>query len=211
MTMEMLIEAVSQDSPFDLVLMDYMMPEQDGITTAKEIRNNPYLNKTPIIILTGYGADLEKQRAAEVSINAFLHKPISREVLLENIQMVLGSDLIQSKTNTIQQKKLSPELLVAHKILLVEDNEFNQILAREILENAGRQVETANNGREALELVDSTFDAILMDVQMPEIDGLLATILIRRCETHKNPKSREHQQLLVKLSPKVYSFLTMSK
>ncbi len=175
--MEKLRRATKENNPFDLVLMDFMMQEQDGITTAKEIKNDPLLAETPVVLLTGYGSELLKQRATEVSISAYLHKPISRELLLDNIQMILTKN---RNLHAAQEKSSPKQLFAGHKILLVEDNEFNVMLAKEILEKAEFTVEEASNGREALETINTSFDAVLMDVQMPEMDGFEATRLIRQ-------------------------------
>ncbi len=176
---------VAQGQRFDLVLMDLVMPEQDGIATAKAIRQDAGLTTTPIIILTGLGKELEKQRAFEIEVNAFLEKPVSHQVLIDTILDVFDKMKAKALPDVVraQCEVEAEELLKGCRVLLVEDNSFNQILAEEVLKNAGIIVSIANNGKEAVALATNDFDAILMDVQMPEMDGLEATRVIRQNET----------------------------
>ncbi len=167
-------------APFDLVIMDYMLPEQDGFATSKMIRNDPMLADTPIIMQTGFfGKELSVQQAKQAGINAFLLKPVGRKLLLENIKKILNLETDDEKSTLEPAKEISTKLQ-GLRILLVEDNEFNQMLARDVLENVGISVHLADNGREAIEVLDEEIDAILMDIQMPEMDGFEATRLIRQ-------------------------------
>ncbi|MBF0202526.1 MAG: response regulator [Desulfamplus sp.] len=170
-----------QGTPFDLVIMDYMMPEQDGVATAKMIRNDPPIAKTPIIMQTGFfGNELTEQLAKQAGINVILLKPVGSRLLLENIENVLEAQHGAEEVSSIAEKENPAKHLQGLSILLAEDNTFNQMLAKEVLSSVGMAVRIANNGKEALEMVDENTDAILMDVEMPEMDGFEATRLIRR-------------------------------
>ncbi len=202
--MEKMRKAVLENEPFDLVLIDLMMPLQDGISTARLIRDEPRLAQTPIIMMTGYGSEMAVQRAEQVGINGFLHKPIRRRILLENIRIVLSKDHKGYRKGRTKLGFLTPSLLAGRKILLVEDEKYNQLLAEKLLLNAGLRVKIASDGLEALEKLDLSFDAVLMDIQMPNLDGLSAARLIRRCETSQQHEESEHQELLTGLSKRIY-------
>ena len=166
---------------FDLILLDLMLPEQDGISAAKIIRGEERLRDIPIIILTGMGNDLEEQRAKQAGVNGFLRKPVSRTLLLNCINDVLGKGMNgESESARGTGGSLAIDALRGKKILLVEDNRFNQMVAQEVLANAGMIVAVANNGREALAMLDDGVAAVLMDIQMPEMDGYEATQAIRQ-------------------------------
>ena len=165
---------------FDLILLDLMLPEQDGISTAKIIRKESRLRDIPIIILTGMGNDLEEQRARQAGVNGFLRKPVSRILLLNCINDILGEAMNGQSTSGRVDEGEAAKVLRGKKILLVEDNKFNQMVAQEVLANAGMIVVVANNGREALAMLDDEVAAVLMDVQMPEMDGYEATRAIRQ-------------------------------
>ncbi|MFA6901214.1 MAG: response regulator [Desulfurivibrionaceae bacterium] len=165
---------------FDLILLDLMLPEQDGISTAKIIRSEIRLQDIPIIILTGMGNDLEEQRAKQAGVNGFLRKPVSRSLLLNCINDILVEAMNGQSTSGKVEEGEAAKVLRGKKILLVEDNKFNQMVAQEVLVNAGMIVVVANNGREALAMLDDEVAAVLMDVQMPEMDGYEATRAIRQ-------------------------------
>ena len=176
---------IGQHPPFDLVLLDLIMPGQDGLATVRVIKNDLKLTNLPIIIMTSLGKGLEEQQVREAGVDAFLHKPITREVLIETITTVLAKNRPGCFT---WNEKSSPHQH-SHKsfkgcrVLLVEDNAFNQELALEIMQNAGINVTVASNGKEAVEAMTEApleFDAVLMDIQMPVMDGFEATKLIRQ-------------------------------
>ncbi|MBF0604502.1 MAG: response regulator [Nitrospirae bacterium] len=181
-------EADMLGAPFDLVVMDYMMPEIDGITAAATIRREMNLAKPPVVIMaTAYGEETIVKRAInEAHVDGFLVKPINQSLLFESIMEAFGHGEHVEK----QQGMAFGEgadfraVLSGAKILLAEDNEINQQVARELLEQANIAVTVAGNGRQALDLVlQEPFDGVLMDLQMPVMDGLTATRAIR-----KNPQ-----------------------
>jgi len=179
----MLKENQTRKEPFKLVMIDWMMPELDGIETSKRIRRD--LNLTlPIIMMTAFGKETEKMDAELVGINAFLTKPISTSTLFDAIMDTFGKQAMKigtKKEPIITKASIYKNRLKGIRILVAEDNPTNQEIALAVLQNAGIVAEIANNGKEALEAVNkSSFDAVLMDIQMPEMDGYEATKQIRK-------------------------------
>ncbi|MDY6972145.1 MAG: response regulator [Thermodesulfobacteriota bacterium] len=182
--LEKLEQGLSERKPFQLVLMDWKMPGMDGIATSARIRQTPRVEDLPIIMMTAFGREVEMEQAEAVGIDAFLVKPLKQSLLFNTIMEVFGkekSEQTAHKHGIVTKESLGRGRLEGVRVLLVEDNAINRQVATEILNNAGIIVETANNGREAVEALDSTaYACVLMDVQMPEMDGYEATGLIRR-------------------------------
>jgi signal transduction histidine kinase/DNA-binding response OmpR family regulator/purine-cytosine permease-like protein/HPt (histidine-containing phosphotransfer) domain-containing protein len=180
------VEMEDQRQPFDLIIMDWQMPEMNGIRTAEIIKNHPKLNKIPkIIMLTAYGREEVVRQAEEKGLDGFLVKPMNPSVLLETIMEVFGNKTSASpalvRDNQTGLNNL--EFIRGAKVLLVEDNEINQEVANELLGQAGLIVTIANNGQEGVETVmQSEFDCVLMDIQMPVMDGYTASRTIRKNE-----------------------------
>jgi len=194
--LEMIENDLSQ-APYKLILMDWRMPGMDGVETAKRIKNNPGLSEKPhIIMLTAFGREEVRRRAEAVGIDGFLVKPVSRSILFDAIMNLLGGHAgdqaaLEKKTFHPRAESDSFENVV---VLLAEDNEINQQVAVELLETAGIQVEVVPNGRLAVEAVcredaHGTYDMVLMDIQMPEMDGYTATGTIRKFEKQHGKKS----------------------
>ncbi|MBF0107905.1 MAG: response regulator [Magnetococcales bacterium] len=179
-------EAMKAGDPFDLVLMDHRMPDQDGITTAMELCRMPGSIPAPkIIIATAYGEEEVVRRATrEAHVDGFLVKPVSQSLLFESIMEVFGKSEHGADDEprlTGEEERLRFPGLVGAHILLAEDNEINQQVARELLEQAGMTVVVVAHGDLALKRVrEESFDGVLMDVQMPFMDGLTATREIRK-------------------------------
>ncbi|MBF0448474.1 MAG: response regulator [Magnetococcales bacterium] len=178
-------EADMAGDPFDLVVIDYMMPEIDGITTATKIRNELGLIKPPqMIMATAYGEEAVVKRAAiEAQIDGFLVKPINQSLLFESIMEVFGEARAESDEHRVVYgaSRNYISVLSGAQILVVEDNEINQQVARELLEQANITVTVAENGKQAIDIIGKqSFDGILMDVQMPVMDGLTASREIRK-------------------------------
>ncbi|MBT3259730.1 MAG: response regulator [Deltaproteobacteria bacterium] len=185
---EGLSEIVSADSdhPYELVIMDYKMPGMDGIEAARSIKQNTQLSRIPaVIMVTNYGGETVMQQADEAGLDGFLLKPVNPSVLFDAIMHAFGREAPRS-SRVVQENASGMGALRRirdAKILLVEDNEINQQVAGEILAAAGLKVSLANNGQEAVEAVKKgDFDAVLMDVQMPVMDGYAATREIRNWE-----------------------------
>ena len=177
------IASADKDQPFELVIMDWKMPGLDGIETSERIKTKVALSKTPAIVLvTAYGREEVMRQADKIGLEGFLLKPVSSSMLFDAIMHALGKEVKDvSRPGRIKDKdNESLKAIQGARVLLVEDNEINQQVAKEILEGAGLVVTIANNGREAVDLVQSSqFEAVLMDVQMPVMDGYEATRKIR--------------------------------
>jgi two-component system sensor histidine kinase/response regulator len=174
-------ELEDPNNSYGLVLLDWRMPDMDGFETARRIKSNLHLARSPkIFLVTAYGRQEAMQQAEELRLDAFLVKPVSNSVLFDAIIQSFGDERmspVSSSTGTEQGK-----LLNGMRILVVEDNEINQQVAREMLESYGATIEIAGNGKIAVEMVrdaGAVFDGVLMDLQMPEMDGYEATRIIR--------------------------------
>jgi two-component system, sensor histidine kinase and response regulator len=176
-------DAKTHATRFPLVLLDAQMPEMDGFTAARAMKGNPNFTGTIIIMLTSAGLRGDATRCRELGIEAYLPKPIKKSDLLEAIMMVLGSHdkaIADSPLITIHSLREGRRRL---KILLAEDNNVNQVLAQRLLEKRGHVVTVVETGKRALEmLAGQPFDLILMDVQMPDMDGCEAAEAIREGE-----------------------------
>jgi CheY-like chemotaxis protein len=181
------------ENPFELVLMDWKMPEMDGIQTVELIKQDERIPHTPaIIMVTAYGREEVLKKADAAGFNGFLVKPVNDSLLFDSIMKVFGKDVKRTHKSERKGTKYLEQLKAIRgaRILLTEDNEINQQVASELLEAAGFEVEIANNGAEAVEMVKNSglptrFDIVLMDLQMPVMDGYTSTREIRKFENYK--------------------------
>jgi PAS domain S-box-containing protein len=178
-----ILKASEHEKSYDLILMDWRMPGLDGIETTRTIRSlNPF-SKIPVIIMTAFGREEIIREAEEAGANGFLFKPIKQSVLLDTIMDVFGKKALKPSEQARKPVRKTPALQTVKGayVLLAEDNAINQRVATEILANMGIRVETARNGLEAIEAVKAKrYDLVLMDIQMPEMDGYDATREIRK-------------------------------
>jgi signal transduction histidine kinase/DNA-binding response OmpR family regulator len=181
-TLAVLERAKIQGTPFRLILLDAQVPGMDGFRVAESIQQNALAAESVIIMLTSAGLRGDAARCRHLGIQAYLTKPIKRSDLLQAIRVVLGAQAVTKNPSTVTIHSLR-ESQRRLRILLVEDNRVNQTLACRLLEKRGHEVVTAGNGRAALEVLENlTPDLVLMDIQMPEMNGLQATALIRQKE-----------------------------
>jgi two-component system, sensor histidine kinase and response regulator len=182
-----LLETINDRRLFDLIILDIQMPAPDGYALARLIRHErPETAAIPLLAYTST-TDRNAQRCKEAGFDAFLTKPTRREILFKTIEKLLGTDepietCPAAKEEFITQYSVREEIKQSVRILLAEDNPVNQKLAVLILTKAGYKVEVVNNGRKAVEAFSERsedFDLILMDIQMPEMDGLAATKELR--------------------------------
>jgi PAS domain S-box-containing protein len=178
-----LTRAKDSGKPFPLVLIDAQMPEMDGFTLAERIKHDPALAGATIMMLTSMGRPGDGARCRELGIAAYLIKPIAQSDLLEAILIALGNDSGRAERPSLITRHSLRESRPLLRVLLAEDNLVNRELAVRLLEKRGHTVIVAGNGKEVLAaLQKQTFDVVLMDVQMPEMDGLEATAAIRAKE-----------------------------
>ena len=181
--LKILERANTERTPFSVILLDAQMPGMDGFSVVERIKQDTRFAKSAVIMLTSGGFRGDAARCRELGIKGYLTKPIKRSDLLEAINVVLGSQTGAEASASLVTLHSLRESRGRLRILLAEDNRVNQVLAVRLLEKRGHEVVVARNGEEALEALDKqAFDLILMDVQMPEMDGLQATVIIRKGE-----------------------------
>lgn len=182
---ELLEQAVKNGRPYDLVLLDWIMPGIDGIETARRIRANADIAKIPaMLMVTANGREEARIEAEQAGLEGFLLKPVYASVMYNTLLEMLNinSSKTWKGTNHIDDTKTISAMkgLAGYRVLLVEDNAINQEVASEFLHDAGMIVKIASNGLECLNILDKEqFDIVLMDIQMPVMDGLEATAKIR--------------------------------
>ncbi len=179
--------AADAGTPFPLVLLDAMMPEMSGFAVVEEIRKDPRLAGATIMMLSSGDQMANAARCRELGVAVYLVKPIKQAELLEAILTALSLTPVKKPEGARAAAPALPEDRRRFHILLAEDNAVNQMVAVRLLQKRGHTVVVTGNGREALTaLEDETFDLALLDVQMPEIDGLEAAAIIRKKEQGTN-------------------------
>ena len=166
--------------PYDIVFMDWRMPGMDGLQTSRYIKSDETLSHPPAIVLvTAFGREEVREEAERLQLDGFLVKPVTKSMIVDTLVNVFAAPGETVAAETGQETRLR-----GARILLAEDNDINQQIAVELLEGAGATVKIANNGREAVETLSNgpqppPFDMVLMDLQMPEMDGYQATAKLR--------------------------------
>jgi PAS domain S-box-containing protein len=180
------LQAARQDAtPFQLILTDMHMPQMDGFALIERIRQQSLSTASAIVMLTSAGQRGDAERCRQLGVAAYLLKPIRQAELREALALVLGAHRQHADIPLVTRYTLqgAREPVQALSILVAEDNAVNQRLVVRMLEKRGHRVTVAGNGVEVLQLLDqASFDLILMDVQMPEMDGLTATARVRERE-----------------------------
>jgi two-component system, sensor histidine kinase and response regulator len=169
--------------PYSLVLLDSQMPETDGFTLAGQIKQNPRFMNIPMIMLTSSGRRGDGARCRQLGIGGYLSKPINQGDLLNSILLILGTSSPDTGPAPLVTRHHMSENRSSLRVLLAEDNVVNQRLVERLLQKLGHRVVVAGNGRDAVNALEhETFDLMLMDVQMPVLDGFQATAVIREKE-----------------------------
>jgi PAS domain S-box-containing protein len=172
------LRAAREGHPYRLAVLDWKMPGLDGATAAARLTASGELpSHLPVILVTAYEREYADQGPETKGIDAVLHKPVSPSMLHDAVLNVLTPTPRRARTGEVPNPvRFAP----GKRVLLVEDNEINREVARELLAAAGLHVSEAHNGYQAMETLSSeTFDAVLMDVQMPELDGVETVKAIR--------------------------------
>ncbi|SMO84905.1 response regulator [Paracoccus laeviglucosivorans] len=185
---ERLEGAASSDRPFDLVLVDWKMPNMNGLDTIRAVRDNArILRKPKMVMVTAYGSDQLTDAIDGTGVDAYLPKPLEMRALISTLDELFAGLLPQAEpTIAADCEPAVPAVaqnLQGLRVLLVEDNAINREIATELLTDAGLLVDTAENGEEAVDRIRELGDAyalVLMDLQMPVMDGLQATAVIRK-------------------------------
>ena len=179
-------EAAASGKLFDLAILDHAMPEMDGVMLAKRLRDHPEFAATKLILASSIGRRNSPVAAEAIAVDAHLNKPTRRSVLLDCIANLCGLATHESAAKSAAPERsraaddVNPPPVRPLRLLVAEDNQVNQLLAVRTIEKEGHRVDVVNNGIEAVEAVRKfPYDLVLMDVNMPEMDGLAATAKIR--------------------------------
>jgi len=176
---EMVQQAAARNEPYDIVFVDWQMPGLDGIETGKRIRALPGIAAPHLVMVTAYGREEVMKQAEEASFDNVLVKPVTPSMLFDSAVQALGSD-----RPTVREVETKPDRDLDQfrgaRVLLVEDNELNQEVAMGLLESTHMTIDVADNGEVAVRMVgEHEYDLVLMDMQMPVMDGIAATKAIR--------------------------------
>jgi len=169
-------------APYDIVFMDWRMPDMDGLQASRRIKSDETLTRQPAIVLvTAFGREEVREEAERLRLDGFLVKPVTKSMIVDTLMNVFAEPGSAAAVMPVDEQ--AGRLRGAH-ILLTEDNEINQQIAVELLEGAGATVRVASNGQEAVQILSDgpeppPFDLVLMDLQMPEMDGYQATAKLR--------------------------------
>lgn len=176
--------AASQGVPFMIAILDGRMPDMDGFALAEKIRDNPHLASGAVVLLTSAGLRGDAARCRDLGVKAYLPKPVAPADLLDAVRRILGQpDPDRRKSSVLLTRHSLREARRRLKILVAEDNTMDRTLAVRLLEKRGYTVETVDTGRAVVDALEhQPFDAVLMDIQMPDMDGLQATTVIREHE-----------------------------
>jgi len=183
--LESLRNAQRAGDPYHVILLDMQMPGMDGEQTARAIKSDPAVKDVKIIILTSMGLRGDAARLESLGCSAYLLKPVKQQMLFDAVVAVLSHEK-ERQPSLITRHTLNEQRQPGQRVLLAEDNAINQKLAVVLLQKAGYSVDAVETGAQALEKVQSNhYNAVLMDIQMPEMDGIEATQRIRKWEKGK--------------------------
>ena len=186
--------SISLDEPFNLIISDFQMPEENGFDLAKKVKAIDYLKSVPFVILTSVGMRGDGKICKDIGIEGYLTKPIRKRELKQGIRLVLALPKTSepgAEPPLVTRHTIAEQFRKKYEILLAEDYPTNQKVALRHLQTAGYQVDLAENGQQAVEAYQSKpYDLILMDVQMPQMDGYEATRQIRNLERESSKKDK---------------------
>ncbi|MCP4118837.1 MAG: response regulator [Desulfobacteraceae bacterium] len=181
--LERIAEAAANGTCFDLMVLDWKMPGIDGIETLRRLKHQQDTpQKTAILMVTAYDQEEVKSDAIEYGIDGFITKPVNQSLLFDAITMIFNRETWErrEKRQNYVPRQQQLTAIAGAVVLVVEDNAINRQVTREFLAQAGLRVDTAENGLQAIAAVaEKEYDLVLMDIQMPELDGLEATRRIR--------------------------------
>jgi len=186
--LSMLRQAVQDGDPFQLILIDKMMPEMDGLELGQQIKGDSILQETMMIMMTSMGKRGDVKQLEQIGFDGYLHKPLRQTQLHDSLALVLG------RRNSIGGQPEAGHIITQHtlteaarqraRLLVAEDNPVNQMVVLTLLKKLGYHADTVANGKEAIKALQQIpYDLVLMDCQMPEMDGFEATHMIRTQET----------------------------
>lgn len=177
------IRQADADAPYDVVFMDWRMPGMDGLQAARVLKADTSLKHPPaIVMVTAFGRDEVREEAESLRLDGFLVKPVTKSMLMDALVSAFADG--DDQASAVASATAEGISLTGLRILLVEDNDINQQIAVELLEGVGAKVDVVNNGREAVDTllggpIPPPYDVVLMDLQMPILDGHQATTKIR--------------------------------
>ncbi|WP_339724536.1 response regulator [uncultured Paraglaciecola sp.] len=176
--LESLNAAAAKQQPYDIAIVDMQMPDMDGVQLGKKIKNNPTISNTHLVMLTSQGKRGDTKKLKAAGFNAYLNKPVDQAVLYNTLLQVAKITTDDAPILNEYSARQTPQFKA--RILVVEDNAINQMVAQSMLEQFGIQSDVAANGEEALRALENfPFDLVLMDCQMPVMDGFEATRMVR--------------------------------
>jgi CheY-like chemotaxis protein len=176
----------SAEAPFALVLLDFQMPEMDGLELARQIRADPALARVRLIMLTSLGVRGQREQARVAGIDGYLVKPVRQSQLYDCLVTVMAATepTLATPARPAADRGPKPPVAPGLRVLLAEDNVVNQTLAVRMLEKLGCRVDVVGNGRDAVDAAArGGYALVFMDCQMPQVDGFAATAAIRQGET----------------------------
>ena len=195
MAYEMLTQAIDQDNPYHMAIIDMQMPIMDGETLGKIIRNNPRMSQLKMILITSAGLRGDASRMKKIGYDAYLNKPVKQSVLNQCIHEVFGTDKHElEKRSIITRHTLAENKKRNIQILVVDDNHANQKVIMGMLNKFGFSADKAENGEEAIEALElKAYDLIFINIQMQKMNGYETTKAIR----NTNTKIMKHDSVII--------------
>jgi len=185
--LHLLERAAEIGHPFDLAMLDVQMPVMDGLELARHIKNDPATSETLLIVLTSMGQDLSPVEMQQHGLAGYIHKPVRQSRLLDAIVDVTSHEVLMQAADLDASTGPTPSVQHRGRVLVAEDNDVNQVVVTEILSLAGFDCDVVASGRAAVQrALSGNFDLVLMDCQMPEMDGFAAAQLIRKTEAERS-------------------------